>query len=203
MANTPSLDTASDADLLRDSRRNSAAFRILYDRHAARIHAFHRRRTGEDTAALELTAETFAQAWLSRDRYTDHGEGTIAPWLFGIARHVVAASVRRRTMDRVARDRLHLDLHPVAADVHPSWLDDLDADLTAALADLPDGQRRAIELRVIADQAYEDVARDLDCTPQAARVRVHRGLTAIRRRLTGDAHPTDQPAIDRPQGVPR
>jgi RNA polymerase sigma-70 factor (ECF subfamily) len=161
------------------------------------------RRTGEDTAALELTAETFAQAWLSRDRYVDHGEGTIAPWLFGIARHVVAASVRRRTMDRVARNRLHLELEPVAVEVNPSWLDDLDTDLTAALADLPDGQRRAIELRVLADQAYEDVARDLDCTPEAARVRVHRGLTAIRRRLTGDSLPSDQPAIDRPQGVSR
>jgi RNA polymerase sigma-70 factor, ECF subfamily len=203
MADDPALETASDADLLRDARRSSAAFRILYDRHAGRIHAFHLRRTGEDAAAIELTAETFAQAWLSRDRYADHGEGTIAPWLFGIARHVVAASVRRRSLDRVARDRLHLELEPVAVDVHPSWLNDFDTDLTAALADLPDGQRRAIELRVIADRAYEDVARDLDCTPEAARVRVHRGLAAIRRRLTGDGKPTDQPAIDRPQGVHR
>jgi RNA polymerase sigma-70 factor (ECF subfamily) len=203
MANDFALETASDADLLRDARRSSAAFRILYDRHARRIHAFHLRRTGEDAAAVELTAETFAQAWLSRDRYVDQGEGTIAPWLFGIARHVVAASVRRRSLDRVARERLHLELEPISIDVQPTWLDDLDSDLTAALADLPDGQRRAIELRVIADQAYDDVARDLDCTPQAARVRVHRGLTAIRRRLTGDIHSTDQPAIDRPQGVSR
>ena len=49
-----------------------AAFRVLYDRHAGRINAFLLRRTREPGAALELTAETFAQAWLSRDRYTDH-----------------------------------------------------------------------------------------------------------------------------------
>ncbi len=203
MADDPELDTASDADLLRDSRRQSAAFRLLYDRHAGRIHAFHLRRTRDPGAAIELTAETFAQAWLSRDRYADHGEGTIAPWLFGIARHVVAASVRRRTLDRAARERLRLDVEPATIEVDPGWLDGLDDDLTAALAELPDGQRRAIELRVVADQAYDDVARDLDCTPEAARVRVHRGLTAIRRRLTGDAHPTDQPATDHPQGVNR
>lgn len=203
MADDPELTTASDADLLRDSRRNSAAFRILYDRHAGRVHAFHLRRTHDRVAALELTAETFAQAWLSRERYVDHDEGTIAPWLFGIARHVVAASVRRRSMDRVARERLRLDLEPATGAVDPGWLDGIDADLTAALAELPDGQRRAIELRVLADQAYADVARDLDCSPEAARVRVHRGLTAIRRRLTSDAHPTDQPATDHPQGVNR
>ena len=67
--------------------------------------------------------------------------------------------------------------------VDDTWLDGLDEDLETALAALPDGQRRAIELRVLADQAYEDVARELDITPDTARVRVHRGLTAIRRRL--------------------
>jgi RNA polymerase sigma factor (sigma-70 family) len=184
MAQPSALETATDADLLRESRHSSAAFRVLYDRHAERVHGFLLRRTREPGAAIELTAETFAQAWLSRDRYTDHDEGTIAPWLFGIARHVLAASVRRRAFERSARDRLQLQLEIGPAGVDPSWLDGLDDDLTAALAELPDGQRRAIELRVVADQAYADVARRLDITPEAARVRVHRGLSSIRRRLT-------------------
>lgn len=73
--------------------------------------------------------------------------------------------------------------HLATTTVDDTWLDGLDDDLGAALAALPDGQRRAIELRVLADRAYEDVARELDCTPDTARVRVHRGLSAIRRRL--------------------
>jgi RNA polymerase sigma-70 factor (ECF subfamily) len=203
MADTARLDTATDAVLLRDARRGSAAFRILYDRHSSRIHAFHLRRTRDPGAAIELTAETFAQAWLSRHRYADHGEGTVAPWLFGIARHVLAASVRRRSLDRAAIDRLRLDLEPSAVEVDPSWIDGLDADISAALAELPDGQRRAIELRVVADQAYDDVGRELDCTPQAARVRVHRGLAAIRRRLTGDIDRSGLPATEYRQGANR
>jgi RNA polymerase sigma-70 factor (ECF subfamily) len=132
---------------------------------------------------MELTAETFAQAWLSRERYVDHAEGTAAPWLFGIARNVLAASVRQRAVERAAQERLVLGLSPTAATVDETWLDGLDDDLNAALAELPDGQRRAIELRILADQAYEDVARELDCTPETARVRVHRGLRSIRQRL--------------------
>lgn len=198
MAHDSRLDAASDAELLQDARRSSAAFSILYDRHAARIHAFHLRRSRDRGAAVELTAETFAQAWLSRDRYTDHGEGTIAPWLFGIAHHVLAASVRRRSLDRAALDRLRLDLEPMTVEIDSSWLDGLDTDLSTALAELPDGQRRAIELRVLADQAYDDVGRELDCTPEAARVRVHRGLIAIRRRLTGATKSTDRPITDNP-----
>jgi RNA polymerase sigma-70 factor (ECF subfamily) len=184
MADPNRFAASTDADLLRASHRSSAAFRTLYDRHADRIQAFLVRRTRDPGAAFELTAETFAQAWLSRDRYADHAEGTIAPWLFGIARHVLAASVRRRSLERTARDQLRLELAPVAASIDDTWLDGLDDDLAAALAELPDGQRRAIELRVVADQAYEEVGRRLDISPQAARVRVHRGLRAIRQRLS-------------------
>jgi RNA polymerase sigma-70 factor (ECF subfamily) len=184
MADVPRAESAADAELLRASRDSSAAFRILYDRHADRIHGFLVRRTGDPGAALELTAETFAQAWLSRERYIDHREGTIAPWLFGIARHVLAASVRRHALERTARDRLELASEPVAGKPDERWLDGIDADLMAALTDLPDGQRRAVELRVLADQSYDEVGRRLDITPTAARVRVHRGLRALRQRLS-------------------
>lgn len=184
MATDHALETTTDADLLARARRDPAAFRVLYDRHAGRIHAFHLRRSRDPGAAMELTAETFAQAWLSRERYVDHAEGTAAPWLFGIARNVLAASVRRRAVERTALERLSLQIQPTAATVDATWLDGLDGDLASALAELPDGQRRAIELRVLADQAYDDVARELDCTPETARVRVHRGLRSIRQRLS-------------------
>jgi RNA polymerase sigma-70 factor, ECF subfamily len=184
MPDPGNLAAASDAELLRASHGSSAAFRVLYDRHAPRVNTFLTRRTRDPGAALELTAETFAQAWLSRARYTDHDEGTIAPWLFGIARHVLAASVRRHAIERGARDRVRMAMGPSAVTPQEAWLDGLDDDLTAALWELPDGQRRAIELRVIADHAYEEVGRRLDISPQAARVRVHRGLKAMRQRLS-------------------
>ena len=190
MARHPTNEQATDAELLRAARRDPGAFRVLYDRHAIKIHAFHLKRTHDAGAAMELTAETFAQAWLSREAFRDHEAGTAAPWLFGIARHVLASSVRQRRIERVAQDRLAVGLaHLATTAVDDTWLDGLDDDLVTALAALPDGQRRAIELRVLADQGYEDVARELDCTPDTARVRVHRGLTSIRRRLavtTGD-----------------
>jgi RNA polymerase sigma-70 factor, ECF subfamily len=112
MTGTPRLDELTDAELLRRSRRSSAAFRVVYDRHAARLNAFLNRRTGDHNAAFELTAETFAEAWLSRDRFVDRGDGA-APWLFGIARNVLAASIRDAAIRRDARRRVGLD---VAAD---------------------------------------------------------------------------------------
>jgi RNA polymerase sigma factor (sigma-70 family) len=176
----------SDAELLRRSRRSAEAFRLLYDRHAAGIHGFFRRRTGDTTAAFELTAETFAAAWLARGRFEDRAGGSAAPWLFGIARNLLAQSVRRSAVERRARERLGLAVDVEGGDIEvaAAWLDGLDGDVEAALAALDRPQRRAIELRVLDELAYDEVGRQLGISAGAARVRVSRGLARLRRHLT-------------------
>ena len=177
---------SSDADLIRRALTDAGAFRRVYDRHAAAVHAFHLRRSGDPHAAQDLTAETFAQAWLSRTRFRDEADGSAAPWLFGIARNVLMASVRRGRLERGACERLGLlheiDRSPAEPVPGEAWLDGLDE----AMAELSDDQREAIRLRVVEDMAYEDAAARLDATPQAVRARVSRGLRQLRTRL--DAH---------------
>jgi RNA polymerase sigma factor (sigma-70 family) len=170
----------TDAELLAAARTDPTAFRSLYDRYAARVLRYHERRTADADAAHDLTAETFAQAWLSRTRFRDQAGGSAAPWLFAIARHVLLASVRKHALEQSACRRLGLELSGAAAEPDERWLDGLDE----ALAALPDGQRDAIRLRVEDDLAYDRVAESLGTTPQAARVRVHRGLAALRNRLS-------------------
>jgi RNA polymerase sigma factor (sigma-70 family) len=172
----------SDAALLAAARTDAGAFRELYDRYAERVLGYHLRRCRDEDAAHELTAETFAQAWLVRARFRDECGGSAGPWLFGIARNVLLASVRRRRLEDGARERLGMLATP-ALEPEESWLEGLDE----ALDELPDSQRRAIELRVLEDQTYDDVAAALGTTPAAARVRVHRGLSALRARLTKEA----------------
>ena len=168
----------SDAALLAAARTDAGAFRELYDRYADRVLGYHLRRSRDDDAAHELTAETFAQAWLARARFRDECGGSAGPWLFGIARNVLLASVRRRALEASARERLGMQARPVA-EPDETWLEGLDE----ALDELPESQRRAIELRVLEDREYDDVAAALGTTPAAARVRVHRGLNALRTRL--------------------
>jgi RNA polymerase sigma factor (sigma-70 family) len=170
----------TDAELLAAARTDAAAFRSLYDRYAARVLRYHERRTHDPDAAHDLTAETFAQAWLARSRFRDEAGGSAGPWLFAIARHVLLASVRKRALEQTAARRLGLELSGAAATPDEAWLDGLDE----ALADLPDGQREAIRLRVVDDLAYDRVAASLGTTPEAARVRVHRGLATLRNRLS-------------------
>jgi RNA polymerase sigma-70 factor, ECF subfamily len=182
MTHDQGLDELTDAELLRRSRRSSAAFRVIYDRHAARLNGFLSRRTGDPAAAFELTAETFAAAWLSRDRFVDRGEGA-APWLFGIARNVLASSIRDASIRDDSRRRVGLGAADDVGAPGDEWLVGFDEDLAAALADLPDQQRAVIEMRVLDGRPYAEVAEGLAITPGAARVRAHRGLASLRAAL--------------------
>jgi RNA polymerase sigma factor (sigma-70 family) len=176
----------TDADLLRAARADAGAFRELYDRYAESVYGFHLRRTGDAHAAYDLTAETFAQAWLSRKRFRDGAGGSAGPWLFGIARNLLAQSVRRRRIELAACERLgiieRLDEPPTTAEPDEVWLTGLDE----ALAELTDGERRALELRVVDSLPYEAVAAGLATSEGAARVRVSRALVRLRQRLTRD-----------------
>lgn len=119
----------TDAQLLAAARTDAHAFRQLYDRYSERIHRFQLARTRDHDAAVDLTAETFAQAWLSRARFEDLANGSAAPWLYAIARHVLVSSVRRNQLERTARERLgllaELDRPQVASGPSETWQEGL------------------------------------------------------------------------------
>ena len=177
------VSITSDVELLRASDVDPAAFRELYDRYAGSIHRFCLARTSDHDAALDLTAEAFAQAGQSRAKVVDQHSGSLGPWLFGIARNVLLRSVRDRRMIDEARSRLQVEREHVRIEPLEIWLDGLDSDLDAAVAALPSEQRRAVELHVLHDLPYQHIAADLGCSQGAARIRVSRGLAAIRRTL--------------------
>lgn len=177
----------TDAALLIAASEEPTAFRELYERHAAGIQRYLHRCTGDPEAAYDLTAETFAQAWLSRDRFRDRFDGDARPWLFTIARNALLMSVRRARLERKATERLALELPRAAASEaqpHELWSVRADSELEIALAELPEGQRIALTLRFEDDLSYDQMASQLHTTPQAARVRVHRALSALRRRFS-------------------
>jgi RNA polymerase sigma-70 factor (ECF subfamily) len=183
----PTMTT--DAALLAAARADPEAFRELYGRYADRIHRYFLRRTREAESAYDLTAETFAQAWVVRARFVDLADGSAAPWLYGIARNVLLMSVRRGELERGAAQRLGVlerlgrdgaaAAATAAAPPGTAWADGADE----LLDTLPPSQREAVRLRVLEDLDYAEVAAQLGTSPSAARVRVHRGLSALRARL--------------------
>jgi RNA polymerase sigma-70 factor (ECF subfamily) len=179
----------TDAELLGAARSDPQAFREFYDRYAAWVRVWFARQTGSESAALDLTAETFAQAWHSLRRFKDMADGSGAPWLFGIARNLLRQYHKHKRVETAARERLGL---PAVADG-----DDYEAvdervaartmapALAAAVRLLPPDQRAALELRVVEQLSYDEVAGQLGCSENAARLRVSRALRALTLELQG------------------
>jgi RNA polymerase sigma factor (sigma-70 family) len=182
----PTPTSRSDAALLAAAREDPDAFQALYERYADAIHGYFARRTGDYSAALDLTAETFAQAWFVRARFRDEAGGSAAPWLYGVARNVLLMSVKRGALERRATERLglqtRLDQAEPSHTIRPehAWTDGADE----LLDTLPPDQREAVRLRVIDELGYAEIADALGTSPGNARVRVHRGLALLRRRLS-------------------
>ena len=86
--------------------------------------------------------------------------------------------MRARQRERSACDLLGLETSS-SSEPDERWLEGLDD----AMAELPPGQQEAIRLRVVDDLAYVAVGRSLGISERAARVRVHRGLNAVRHHL--------------------
>src|SRR5436309_15767065 len=129
----------TDNELLRAAKTDPAAFRELYDRYAVDVHGFHLRRTRDAHAAHDLTAETFAQAWLARQRFRDYAGGSAGPWLFGIARNLLAQSVRRRRIELAACERLRIPDPPDPPPPNPEPGDGWPAGPARAPPDPPEG----------------------------------------------------------------
>jgi RNA polymerase sigma-70 factor (ECF subfamily) len=169
----------SDADLIRAAGSEAAAFAALYERHALRVYTWSRRRL--EWAASDLTAETFAQAWLSREHFRDEHAGSALPWLLGIARNVLRETIRHDRVETRARERLGLPLDLAAEDEYAVVEQKLSprTTLAAALDQLPQHERDALELRVVDELSYDQVAERLEIRPAAARLRVSRALRRL------------------------
>jgi RNA polymerase sigma-70 factor (ECF subfamily) len=173
-------DARTDEELLAASRENPEAFGAFYRRHEDIVLAYMLRRTRDPELAADLTAEVFASALFSADRFRPTGHPAVA-WLFGIARHVLGHSVRRRQVEDRARRRLGMPVLELS-DVALEAIERLEGDaaVDAALARLPEAQADAVRARVLEDASYEEIAARMRCSTQVVRQRVSRGLATLR-----------------------
>jgi RNA polymerase sigma-70 factor (ECF subfamily) len=173
----------TDAELIIASRQDPAAFRELYDRWADRLLAYIYRRVFDAEVAADLLAETFAVAYERRARFRDVGKPGGA-WLYGIAAKELSHWFRSQEVERRAVRRLGIEVPELDDEsvVRIEALADLDAHreaLAEALGQMTGGERAAVELRVVGELPYSEIAARLDCTENTARQRVHRGLARL------------------------
>jgi RNA polymerase sigma-70 factor (ECF subfamily) len=177
------------ATALRLSVSDPDAFGAFYERYFDSILAYLMRRVYDADIAVELTAETFAQAYLSRSRFRGAASPEAEGWLYRIAQRKLSHYFRRSEVERKAMDRLKMQAPALDADRRArieelADLDGLRTVLRGALLEISPEQGEAVRLRALEELPYAEIARRLEISEQAARARVSRGLKALASALT-------------------
>jgi RNA polymerase sigma factor (sigma-70 family) len=176
------------SSLLAESRQDPDAFAAFYDAYAERILLFLVRRVLDVDTAFDLLSETFATALERRHQFRGSSAEEEQGWLYSIARSELSHFWRDGKVERIALARLGVGV-PALSDPEIerieqlAGINDLVPALQDAMASLPEDQRRAVELRVVEEHGYSEVATILGVSEQTARARVSRGLRALAQRL--------------------
>lgn len=146
-------------------------FGSVYERYASDVRRFALYLSGNAGEAEDIAGETFVRAWIATD---DIRVETVKAYLFSIARNLYIGRLRRRSHDTALTPEMSAVLKDPGPgpDARAGARDDLDAVLEALHA-MPEVDRSAVLMRA-EGVAYHDIARTLDLSPAAARVKVHR-----------------------------
>ena len=144
-------------------------FRALFARHYPTVYRYAGRRLGPDEAA-DAAADAFTVAWRKIARVP--AEPETLPWLYGVARRVVA------NVERSRRRRQRLAERAAQDDPDPGTTPD-PVGVLAALEALRADDRELLRLAAWEGLGPREMGAVLGCSPNAATIRLHRA----RRRL--------------------
>jgi len=149
------------------------SFEELYVAYSPEVYRFANWLSGNANDAEDITAETFARAWMNFDNIRTE---TLKAYLFTITRNTYLESLRKRR-DHVPLDDAHPDAGP-----RPEKMIETQSELDYIrnmLHTLPEIDRSAFIMRVQYDLSYAEIARVLQLSENAVKVKVHR----VRKRL--------------------
>jgi RNA polymerase sigma-70 factor, ECF subfamily len=188
-----------DTRLVSRARTGDAhAYAALLMRHRARLARACASVLSDDAAAADVAQEAALVAWLQLDRLRDPAQ--FGAWLTGIGRNLALSAARERTARRrwLSEDAAPPERPSATADdpAERALARERAADLAAAIAALPSGQRDALVLFHLADLPQQAVAARLTTGEGAVRTRLHKARTALRARLGGEAEAEPRPELD-------
>jgi RNA polymerase sigma-70 factor, ECF subfamily len=173
-----SLQHVGDSDVLLAARLSAGDDRALaeaFDRLGPAVYAGALRVLGDAAAAQDVVQDVFVELWSRPGRY-DPAAGPLRAYLVLLARHR-AVDIVRSELRRVARQEHSYRLVPRQPDLTPldeAMVSEAAGAVRAAVKQLPDGQRRIVELAYFGG---------LTCREAAAAAGIPEGTAKSRLRL--------------------
>jgi RNA polymerase sigma factor (sigma-70 family) len=146
-------------------------------------------RVWDSEIAVDLAAETIAEAFNQRRRFRGSTDAELIGWLNGIADRKLARFYRSHEIETRALQKLGMAAPVLSEESHRELMNRIDfgafrQQLQDELGALSEPQRAALMLRVVEERSYADVAGRLGISEEAARARVARALGTLRNNTT-------------------
>jgi RNA polymerase sigma factor (sigma-70 family) len=155
-----------------ETPRKEARFRRLYVEHYRALLAYALRRSPSEADAQELVAEAFLVLWRRIDKAPEAEDAL--PWLFGVARRVLANQERARRRRERLENRLRA-LPEHLPELEAGVLERLEAQAVVdALSALNGKDREVLLLAAWEGLSTREIALALGCSENAATLRLHR-----------------------------
>ena len=180
----------SDGDLLRLLLTgDEAAFLEFYRRHQGVVYRFALQMSGKTEIAEEVTQDVFMV--LMGSASYDSERGSVAAFLYGIARNFVLRALERERPYITVLDDADSEYANRLTAEHQDLLGDLARNeridtLRKAVLALPPAYREVVVLCDLQDLSYEDAADALDCPVGTVRSRLSRGRGMLAQKLRGN-----------------
>jgi RNA polymerase sigma-70 factor, ECF subfamily len=152
------------------------AFEALFRQYQGEVYRRIVRIVRDPAAAEDLTVETFWRVRRAHARF--HADGNFAAWLQRIATNAALDHLRR------ARPSLELTAD-VAAEEKPDAIvqQEVRKSILRAFAELPARLRIVVQLGLIEDEPYQEIAESLGISLSAVKLRMFRGTRLLRKKL--------------------
>jgi RNA polymerase sigma-70 factor (ECF subfamily) len=182
------LGALADEDLMQLVRRgDTAAFEVVYERHATAAFSLAYRMTGTRNVAEDVVQEAFLSLWRSGARY-DRTRGSVRTWVLGIVHNRAIDALRRsmvhdrrRAADEGLEERLDSGER---TDVEAARRDEA-REVRSALRSLPPEQCRVIELAYFGGFSQSEIASMIGTPIGTVKGRMRLGLQKMRGELGG------------------
>lgn len=181
------IEEASDEQLVGQVRGGDRdAFALLVERYKRGIANFIGASVRPPSDVADLTQETFLRAYAHLGTYNPD-LGRFSTWLYHIARNVVRTflgrSQRRPATAELGEERtLENSVPDASTDADPVGgvlRSEAEAEVRAALAELPERTRTVLALRYYDNMDYQSIATTMGLTLGNVKTLIHRGKLAL------------------------
>ncbi|PST84296.1 hypothetical protein C7T94_06145 [Pedobacter yulinensis] len=167
--------------LKNDSRQ---AMNDIYALHWEKVFDAAFFKTGDEAAAQDITQEIFISLWEKRDKL--HVDGSLDAYLYGAVKYRVINYFRSSALRES-----HQSAFALLADEHSALqadsrlrLTELNRELDAALALLPERMRLVMTMRRKEEKSINEIASELDVSVQTIKNQITASMKILRQNLS-------------------